>query len=195
MGLGPQEYAQAMGSVHPLGIEHPAPPSGRRRRLAAALVVTLIGAGMMVLSLNGGSLTTTETAPHLQTGPVTSFESIAGTYFRLGVGEPMYFRFFEDGTVHVSSNTSLVADRPMGILSVAFDGTNILIVNGRLRFGCPPPDMGGSYEIHVMPNGNLQFVALDVDSCRNRSGMLLGLRFGITTAQFIPVEAPPEAAS
>ena len=69
-----------MGSVHPLGIEHQAPPSGRRRRLAAALVVTLIGAGMMVLSLNSCVLTTTETARNRQASPVPSCECIAGAW-------------------------------------------------------------------------------------------------------------------
>ncbi len=181
-----------MGSVRILGIEHSPPTVGRRRRMAVALVVLLSGVGIAILSLGYGALTTIETAPQLQPGPVTSFENIAGTYFRRGVGEPMYFRFFEDGTVHVSSNADLVADRPMGILAATFEGTRILIVNGRLRFGCPPPDNGGSYEILVMPSGGLQFVALDIDSCLNRSGMLLGVRFGITTAKFEPVKAETE---
>ena len=68
----------------------------------------------------------------------------------------------------------------------------MLIVNSRQRYGCPPPDNGGSYEIHVMPSGSLQFVALESDSCLNRSGMLLGLRFGFTTVRFEPVKVATE---
>jgi len=62
--------------------------------MAVALLVLLSGVGIAILSLGNGSSTTIETAPHLQPGPVTSFENIAGTYFRRGVGAPLYFRFW-----------------------------------------------------------------------------------------------------
>ena len=182
-----------MGSVRILGIEHRPPPDGRRQRMAVALLVLLSGVGIAILSLSNGSSTTIETAPQLQPGPITSFEDVAGTYFRRGVGEQMYFRFFEDGTVHVSSNSGMVADRPMLILAATFEGTRMLIVHSRQRYGCPPPDNGGSYEIHVMPSGSLQFVALESDSCPNRSGILLGMRFGFTTAHFEWVQVDPES--
>jgi hypothetical protein len=177
-----------MGSVVPLDGHLRPPQSARGPRMVVALVALLLGVWTMILAPSGGlSPTTTGAVPRLQSGAITSFEDVAGTYLRRGVGEPMYFLFFEDGTVHISSNTDLVVDRPMGVFATSFDGTEVFITNTRLRFGCAPPDQGGTYEIHVMANGNLQFVAVGVDTCLGRSGKLLGRRFGITTAQFEPV--------
>jgi hypothetical protein len=157
-------------------------------RMAVAIVLLLIGIGTSILFLNGvSSPTTTEAVLRPQPGPISSLEEIAGTYFRHGVGEPMYFLFLEDGTVQISSNTDLIVDHPMGVLTTTFDGTKVFITNIRFRFRCARPDLGGIYEIHVMPSGNLQFLAVDEDTCLGRSGMLLGKRFGITTAQLEPV--------
>lgn len=154
-------------------------------RMAVAIALLLIGVGTSILFLDGASSpTTTEAVPRPQPGPISSLEDIAGTYFRHGVGEPMYFLFLEDGTVQISSNLDLIVDRPMGVFATTFDQTKIFITNTRFRFRCTRPDLGGTYEIHVMPNGNLQFLAVDEDTCLGRSGMLLGKRFGITTAQF-----------
>jgi hypothetical protein len=177
-----------MGSVGPLEVDRHPPKGGQDPKMAAAFVVLLIAVSMTVLYLSSDtSPTTTETAPHLQVGPITSFEEIAGTYLRHGVGEPMYFLFLEDGTVHISSNTDLIVDRPMGIFTTTWDGRRVFITNTRLHFRCARPDQGGTYEIHVIANGNLQFVALGSDTCLERSGILLGRRFGITTAQFEPI--------
>jgi hypothetical protein len=152
--------------------------------MAVAFVVLLIGVGTTILYISSGSSpTTTEAPPRLRPGPITSFEEVEGTYFRHGVGEPMYFLLLEDGTVHISSNTDLIVDRPMGVFSTIFDGTEAFITNTRLRFRCARPDQGGTYEIHVMANGNLQFVAVGEDTCLGRSGVLLGKRFGMTTVQ------------
>lgn len=177
-----------MGSVVPLDVPRRPPQGGTGPRMAVALVVLLIGVWITILAPSGGSSPTTRgAAPRLQSGPITSFEDVAGTYLRRGVGEPMYFLFLEDGTVRISSNTELIVDRPMGVYATSFDGTKVFITNTRLRFGCAPPDQGGTYEIHVVANSNLQFVAVGEDTCPGRSGVLLGRRFGITTAQFEPV--------
>ncbi len=157
-------------------------------RMAVAIALLLVGAGTSIMFLNSASSpTTTEAVPRPQPGPISSLEEIAGTYFRHGVGEPMYFLFLEDGTVQISSNTDLIVDHPMGVFRTTFEGTKVFITNIRFRFRCARPDLGGTYEIHVMPSGNLQFLAVDQDTCLGRSGMLLGKRFGITTAQLEPI--------
>ncbi len=177
-----------MGSVIIPDVEAPRPRRTRGPKAAVMLAVLLVGTWITISTLNGESTSTTTTAaPVLQPGPITSFEQIAGLYFHLGVGQPAFFLFHEDGTVNISSNKDLVADRPMGIFSTEFKGTEIFITNTRLRFGCPPPDNGGTYEIHVLPSGSLQFVSVDTDTCLQRSGLLLGRRFGVTTVHLVPI--------
>ena len=177
-----------MGSVVPLNADRHRPEGGRDPKMAVAFVVVLIALSMTVLYVSSDSSpTTTEAAQHAQAGPIASFEEIAGTYLRHGVGEPMYFLFLGDGTVHISSNTDLIVNRPMGVFATTWAGSSVFITNIRLRFGCARPDQGGTYEIHVMANGNLQFVAVGSDTCLARSGILLGRRFGITTAQLEPI--------
>jgi hypothetical protein len=181
-------WRSRMGSVIIPDVDAPRPRATRGPTAALILAALLIGAWITISSLNGESTSTTTTiAPVLEPGPITSSEEIAGLYFHLGVGPPAFFLFHEDGTVNISSNKDLVADRPMGIFSTQFDGTEMFITNVRLRFGCPPPDNGGTYEIHVMPSGSLQFVAVDTDTCLQRTGLLLGRRFGVTTVHFVPI--------
>ena len=91
----------------------PSPGPSRRRGLlvaAAAVVVTIIAAGV-VIGLLGGSSDEPDVGS-LQPGPVSSFEDIVGTYQRQGPGGLSYLQFFEDGTLHGSSNRDLVQDRP-----------------------------------------------------------------------------------
>ncbi len=142
-------------------------PSRRRGLLvaAAAVVVAIIAAGV-VIGLVGGSSDEPDVGS-LTPGPVTSFEDIAGTYQNQGLGPP-FFHFFADGTFHASSNRDLVVDRPGAVWQTRFEGTEILIT-GTSSF-CPQPDQGGTYEIHLLENGNLQFVAIGEDGCGFRSG-------------------------
>ncbi len=169
--------------------ERPTPSRGpsRRRGLlvaAAAVVVAIIAAGV-VIGLVGGSSDEPDVGS-LTPGPITSFEDIAGTtYLRHGPGSPIYLLFLEDGTFHVSTDTDLIVDRPFDVLTARFEGTKILITGTSSI--CNQPDQGGTYEIHVLENGNLQFVAVDDDTCAGRSGNLLGLRDGVVTAEYEPV--------
>jgi hypothetical protein len=150
------------------------------------LITIAITLAVLVIGIRSSPETTEEVQP-LRPGPITSLEDVAGIYFRHGVGEPMYFLFFEDGTVHISSNTELLVDHPMGVFETTFAGTEALITQTRLRFHCNRPDQGGTYRIHVLENGNLQFTAVGEDTCLGRSGILLGLRYGVVTAEFEPV--------
>ncbi len=106
------------------------------------------------------------TADRLQPGRVTSFEGIAGTiYERQGSGGEFFFYFFEDGTWHGSSNRDLVVDRPSEIKETRFEGTTAFVteIKGPTT-DCPD----AMYEIHVLENLNLQYVAIE-DTCSKRS--------------------------
>lgn len=177
-----------MDSVTIPGVEPPHRRGTRGPKAAVVFALVLIATLTTVSRLSGESTpTTTEPATSLRTGPITSLGEIAGLYFHVGVGQPLYFLFNQDGTVHISSNKDLVVERPMGVFTTVMDGTEIFITNVRFGFGCPPPDHGGTYEIHVRQGGILQFVAVGRDTCLYRSGMLLGRRFGITAVQLVPL--------
>jgi len=150
------------------------------------LITIAITLAVLVFGLRSSPETTEQVQP-LRPGPINSSADIAGIYLRQGVGEPMYFLFFEDGPVHISSNTELIVDRPMGVFETIFEGTEVFVTQTRLRFHCDQPDRGGIYRIHVLENGNLQFAAVGEDTCLARSGILLGLRNGVVTAEFEPV--------
>jgi hypothetical protein len=94
-------------------------------------------------------------------GPITSFEDIAGTYQFQGTA-PWFFHFFEDGTLHGSSNRDLVEDRPSLIMETRFEGTKVFMTETKGR--CHEDDPNAIYEIHLLENGNLQFVAIE-DTC------------------------------
>ena len=106
----------------------------------------------------------------LQPGPVTSFDDIAGTTYERqgGAGGPGYFHFFEDGTIHFSSNRDLVEERPSIIQETSFEGTTVFLHEIE---GLCADDPDAIYEIHLLENGNLEFVAIE-DPCAHRSGDL-----------------------
>ncbi len=104
----------------------------------------------------------------VEPGAITSVEEIAGTtYERQGSGGQWYFHFFEDGTWHSSSSQDLVEDSPQVIHETRFEGTKIFVTE--TKGICDDPD--AIYEIHLLENGNLQFVAIE-DPCAGRSGFL-----------------------
>ena len=69
-----------------------------------------------------------------------------------------------------STNPDLVMDRPSDVDTTRFEGTQVFITSNSSR--CPQPDQGGTYEIHLLENGNLQFLAIDEDPCALRSSFL-----------------------
>ena len=178
--------------VPPVQPTRPRPiPVGARGPLiaiAAAVVVLVIGAAAAILTLSGDGGNDVDTQP----GPIASFEDIAGTYLRRGpdvgnMGTKVYFLFLNDGTIHSSSDTDLIADRPTVIYEARFDGTTVSIT--QTGGFCGQPDQGGAYEIRLLENGNLRFVGLDKDTCTSRSGLLLGLVDGDVTAEYEPLSA------
>ena len=129
-------------------------------------ITSLMAVGLLLLAACGTKV---------ELAPITSFEDIAGTiYERQGLGGQGYFHFFEDGTVHLSSNPDLVVDRPDEIWETRFEGTTVFLheIKGRCD-----DDPDSTYEIHLLENGNLKFVAIE-DPCAGR-------------ASFFPVEWAP----
>jgi len=125
-------------------------------------IASLMVVGLLVLAACG-------TGDTVEPGPITSFEDIAGTtYERQGLGGPFFFHFFEDGTWHGSSNPDLVVDRPSEIKETRFEGTTAFVteIKGPTT-DCPV----AMYEIHVLENLNLQYVAIE-DTCALRSSAL-----------------------
>jgi len=149
--------------------------------LAAFLIVVAVGVAFATVS-NRGS-----TVAEVEPGPVTSFDDIAGTIYRSpGTGLDQYLYFLEDGTINGSTNPDLVVDRPSDVRTTRFDGTQALITSTSSR--CPQPDQGGTYEIHLLENGNVQFLAIDEDPCALRSSFLQLLDSdGVSAGGFVPV--------
>ncbi len=150
--------------------------------LAAAMVIVLVG--LAVVLLNQGDDAPVADQPF---GPVTSFEDIAGTTYERQGGLPMYLLFLVDGTMHSSANPDLVVDRPSDVYTTRFDGTQVFITTPTST-RCPQPDQGGTYEIHLLESGSVQFVAIDEDACAQRSSVLQALdRDGVSAGGFVPV--------
>ncbi len=123
-------------------------------------IASLRVVGLLVLAACG-------TGGEVEPGQVSSLEDFAGTtYENQGPGTQWYYQFFEDGTWHGSSNRDLVEDRPRVIDESRFEGTKIFVTETK-GFCDDNPD--AIYEIHLLENGNLQFVEIE-DKCANRSG-------------------------
>ncbi len=126
-------------------------------------IASLMVVGLLVLAACG-------TGGEVEPGPITSFEDIAGTTYKRGPGHsPIYVQFTEDGTLHASTNPDLVEDALGGahIYETRFEGTKVFVNQTKGGGWCDNPDH--TYEIHLLENGNLQFVALE-DKCLHRSG-------------------------
>jgi hypothetical protein len=134
----------------------------------------VVWAGLVVTVLVGAC--GDDDADHvLQPGPVTSFEDIVGTYQRQGPGGILYLQFFEDGTLHSSVNRDLIQDRPQGIQETRFEGTKVFVKEIKGACGDDPDAI---YEIQLLENGNLKWVAIE-EPCGTRSGVL--------DAEFAPI--------
>jgi len=116
----------------------------------------------------------------VEPGPITSFDDIAGTYQRgPSTQRPHYVQISEDGTLNWSTDLDRIEDRPNGVMETRFEGTKIFTTPvGASAFPCGV--FGEAiYEIHLLENGNLQFVAIE-DLCPHRSEDL-------TESEFAPV--------
>ena len=132
--------------------------SPSRRDLLAGFVAVAILIGLLGFLSRG--------EPNLEPGPISSFEAVAGTYQReTPPGGPWYVHFFEDGTYHGSSNQDLVVYRPQQITETRFEAMTVFL--NEMKGVCDDnPD--AIYEIHLLENGNLQFVTIE-DTCAFRS--------------------------
>jgi hypothetical protein len=118
--------------------------------------------GVLILAACG-------TGGEVEPGPITSLEDIAGTTYEFqGAGGPFFVYFFEDGTVHGSSNRDLVVDKPTTIHENRFEGTTVFLHQTK---GSCDDNPDATYEIHLLENGNLQWVEIE-DPCPVRSSSL-----------------------
>ena len=139
-------------------------PEPRRPRVRRGL---LIGAATVALVVIVGVALAFVTGGKVEPGPITSFEDIAGTTYKRGPGHsPIYLQFTEDGTWNASTNRDLVEDRPSNIYETRFEGTKIFVTE---TSGYCDDNPDAIYEIHLLENGNLEFVAIE-DPCAHRSG-------------------------
>ena len=122
-------------------------------------IASLMVVGLLLLAACG-------TGGEVEPGPITSFEDIAGTTYLRGPGHSaIYVQFTEDGTWHASENRDSVEDRPAVIYESRFEGTKIFVTETS-GYCASNPD--AIYEIHLLENGNLEFVAIE-DPCAHRS--------------------------
>ncbi len=131
-------------------------------------IASLMAVGLLVGAACG-------TGGEVEPGPITSFEDIAGTTYERQQGSPNFMHFFEDGTLHLSSNRDLVEDRPLAIFETRFEGTTVFLkeIQGRCD-----DNLDATYEIHLLENGNLELVAIE-DTCALRSSSI--------SAEYAPV--------
>ena len=122
-------------------------------------IASLMAVGLLVLAACG-------TGGEVEPGPVSSLEDFAGTYENVGSSGQFYLRILEDGTWHGSSNRDLVEDRLEFIMETRFEGTKLFLKETKGICGDNPDAI---YEIHLLENGNLQFVGVDEDPCTIRS--------------------------
>jgi len=175
-GSGPGEAVAVEGSRSRFGLVS-----------IAAVVVLVIGVAAAILTLSGGGGDDVVAASPTTPGPVTSFADIAGTTYERQGDLPLYLLFLVDETCHSSSNPDLVVDRPSDVYTTRFDGTQVFITSPPSS-RCPQGDQGGTYEIHLLERGSVQFLAIDEDPCAQRSSFLQALdRDGVSAGGFVPV--------
>ena len=127
-------------------------------------IASLMAVGLLLLAACG-------TGGEVEPGPVSSLEDIAGTTYERQQGSTGFIHFFEDGTLHLSSNRDLVEDSPFAITETRFEGTKVFLKN--TKGVCVDEDAIAEaiYEIHLLENGNLQFVEIE-DTCAARPSIL-----------------------
>ncbi len=159
-------------STKKIDVETPEPqrPRVRRGLLIGAATLALVVIVGVALAFVTGDGTDVAGSGEVETGPITSFEYIAGTIYKRGPGHSsLYFQFFEDGTLHFSTSQLLVEDAlgEAHIYETRFEETKLLVkvLKETAAYSC---DDDPIYEIHLLENGNLQLVAIE-DPCAHRS--------------------------
>ncbi len=169
--LSPSDKQRSDKKMTDSKIDQPTPGSrGRRIRrglaigAAAAALAIIVGVVAFVFVADDG--TDVAGSGEVESGPITSFEDIAGTIYKIGPGHsPIYVQFSVDGTWNGSTNPDLISDRPSNVWQSRFEETKIFVTETK-GFCDANPD--AIYEVHLLENGNLEFVAIE-DPCAHRS--------------------------
>ena len=126
-------------------------------------------------------------------GPVTSADAILGTWHRTS-GGPWYLAFHEDGTLNGSQGLEAVVEGRGGIeYTYRFEGTQ-LIVEGSGGSCLEDSQLIGIYEVHMLKNGNLKFLAIEED-CADRETTLAGRPDDGITREYEPVPYPDDGTT
>jgi len=110
-------------------------------------------------------------------GPIASVEAIVGIWHRTS-GEPWYIQFSEDGNMNTASTPENTEDRPRDTDKFWFEGGQLFLEMTSVSSTLCEANIVGIYEVHLLENGNIQFVAIE-DECVPRATTLSG-REGLT---------------
>ena len=128
----------------------------------------LAGSIAIAMFLIAGCGTAGEGPP--EPGPITSVGAIVGTWQRTS-GDSHYIQFFEDGKRNGSSTLENVEDQPIVTDKFWFEGGQLFLEATSL--GVCDLNIVGIYEVELLENGNIQFVAIE-DECAIRATSLYG---------------------
>ncbi len=116
-------------------------------------------------------------------GPIISVEAIVGTWQRTS-GGIRYLQFREDGTTHSSRSLEAVIEgHGQTQWKYRIEGTQLILEE---TLGVCEENPTGIYEVHLLENGNLQFVSVE-DECPSRVSFLAGRPDEGITREYEPV--------
>ena len=109
-----------------------------------------------------------------QTIPLaTTTQELVGTWKRVELGDAVFYRFEEDGTLGMAYSLNGLDDQPYAVSSIQFEGAKMLLTEVSV-FGVPPcGERVGSYEVQLLESGNIQVVVIE-DDCGARKGSVPG---------------------
>ena len=115
---------------------------------------------------------------------VSGAEDIAGAWHRTS-GFPWYIAFHEDGTMNAEGALEPVVEgRGHDERNFRLEGTQLILEGSH---HCEEEGQQiGIYEVHLLENGNLQFVAIE-DECAGQGSELAGLSDEGITWEWEPV--------
>jgi len=133
----------------------------------------LIGLAILTVALfvsACGPAATPTAAPTATPAPTpvlaTKAEDILGTWVGTGA-DALYQQFNANGTVNTARSRENVAAKPDSRSTFRFEGTHLILTEVEAT-GLPPCDAKTAiYEVQLLPNGNMRFVAVD-DKCSPR---------------------------
>ena len=165
----------------------------------AAGVALLAGIGAAVFAASTDDADSVAGIPTVEEPEASEFaENIVGIWHRIS-SDPMYMRFLEDGTMNFAESPEKVSEGLGDQWKYRVEGTQFFVEE--IRGQCEtrddvvqplpenrPPASTGSYQVHLLGNGNLRFVVIE-DECRQRTTFLYGRPDDGITREWEPVSS------